>query len=272
MSEPSEGPVAELTEVHGVAEPGPPPVLDERESRQQKDNLCGPFHAARVLRDAGFTEWRGMPLVQDLVAARAQTGLPSREIGPQVPPGAISWREYRYELGRVEPADSGTQPGPLSEAIEELSGGALASVPLSGEWTASVVTELLQRSPDGARLIANVRTAGFWGSRPPLAALLGVLDGSEVEDPPAPDWDVGHFVELVQLVRGRVGALVLVRDTYPSLGWGGHHLQPPGALAAALTRGDGRGGGIMAVVADGQAGRVRALAGEIGLAIKLWEN
>ena len=40
-------------------------------------------------------------------------------------------------------------------------------------------------------------------------------------DPPPADWDTGHFVELAQLLRGRRGALVLVRDSYPTLGWAG---------------------------------------------------
>ena len=34
-----------------------------------------------------------------------------------------------------------------------------------------------------------------------------------------------------------LGALVIVRDTYRQLGWGGYHLQPAGAVAAALESG-----------------------------------
>ena len=76
---------------------------------QQKDNLCGPFHAARILRDAGLSESGGEPLDQDLVALRAGTVLPVREDGPQVPPGALSITAYRYELPRVDPAASGSR-------------------------------------------------------------------------------------------------------------------------------------------------------------------
>ena len=126
--------------------------------------------------------------------------------------------------------------------------------------------------PLGVRLIANLRTAPLWGSRPPLHAVLAHLDGHEVPDPPAPDWDVGHFVALEQLVRGRGGSFVVVRDTYPSLGWAGHHLQPPQALARALIRDDGRGGGVLAVIAPDGAAAVRALAGELGLKIEFWTN
>lgn len=249
------------------------PELHGGEAPQQKDNLCGPFHAARVLRDAGVEEWDGETLDQDLVALKAGTALPAREHGPQVPPGAVNWREYRYALGLVDPERSGTDAGALAGAIEELSAGTLACVPLRGPWTGDAVERLVDgATAAGARLLANVHTALLWGSRPPLPALLAALDGREVADPPAPDWDVGHFVELVQLVRGRSGALVLVRDSYPSLGWAGHHLQPPAALSAALIRGDGRGGGVLAAVSSAEAQAIRTLAAELGLEVALWRN
>ena len=247
-------------------------LSEQRTGRQQKDNLCGPFHAARVLWDAGVTEFEGEPLDQDLVASRAGTVLPVRELGPQVPPGAVSWHEYRYGLKLVEPEQTGTQPGPLARTIEELSRGRLTCVPLTGAWDGSTVERLVGEAPTNARLIANVRTAPLWGSRPPLEAVLAHLDGREVPDPPAPDWDVGHFVELVQVVRGRGGSFVVVHDTYPSLGWGGHHLQPPHALAHALIRDDGRGGGVLAVTEPDGADAVMALAGELALKIEFWTN
>jgi hypothetical protein len=83
---------------------------------------------------------------------------------------------------------------------------------------------------------------------------------------------VGHFVELSRIVRGRAGSLVLVVDSYPSLGWMGRHLQPPAAVAAALERDDGREGGVLAVVPAGEAASVEALAGELSLEIRLWDN
>lgn len=238
----------------------------------QKDNLCGPFHAARVLQDVGVTEWDGEPLDQDLVAVRSGTRLPDLQAGPQVPPGAINWRDYRYELGLAAPERCGTPARGLAMAIEELSGGRLVCVPLSGRWTAATVEGLMDDAGAGARLIANLRTGLLWGTRPPLEALLAALDGLELADPPAADWDVGHFVELVHLVRGRRGGLVLVQDSYPSLGWMGRHLQPPAALAAALMRGDGRHGGVLAVVAPDAAPAIEELASQLGLERRIWEN
>jgi len=240
---------------------------------QQKDNLCGPFHAARLLRELGITEWEGEALDQDLVALRAGTVLPEHEVGPQVPPGAVNRRDYGFELPRADQARSGTSAAGLADALSELSGGQLVSVPVSGTWTAAAVERLVSEGRAiGARLIANLRTGLLWGSRPPVDALLGALAGRAPADAPAPDWDVGHFIELVQVVHGPGGALLIVQDSYPTLGWNGTHLQPPTAVAAALARGDGRAGGVLAIVGPDAAAPVEDLVAELGLATEMWDN
>lgn len=257
-----------LTRPHALADLG-----GRRAALQQKDNLCGPFQAARVLREAGIASWDGEELDQDLIALRAGTVLPEVEEGPQVPPGAVNFRDYRFELPRAAPAEAGTSAAGLAGAIESASGGALRCIPLRGPWLADAVERLIEAAPPlGARLLANVSTGPLWGSRPPLEALIAHLDGEELADPPAPDWRVGHFVELSRIVRGSAGSLVLVVDSYPSLGWLGRHLQPPAAIAAALERDDGREGGVLVVAPAGEAGTVEALAGELSLEIGLWDN
>jgi hypothetical protein len=238
-------------------------------SRQQKDHLCGPFHAARILRDIGVTDADGEPLDQDLVALRAGTTLPRDLTDGGMPTGATSWSDYRYGLARVDRDDAGTSARGLASAIEELSNRRLACVPISGDWTAARVEGLLALE---ARLIANLRTGRLWGAASPQEALLAVLDGAVVPDPPPPDWDVGHFVELAELLRGRRGSLVVIRDSYPSLGWGGLHLQPPAAVAQALIRGDGRQGGVLAVLEPEAGVAVRRRASELGLSSEMWEN
>jgi uncharacterized protein DUF6885 len=250
-----------------------PLTAGESAQHQQKDSLCGPYHAARVLRNAGVTTWNGAPVDQDLVAVHAGASLPRYESGPQVPPGAVSHRDYRHELLRGDPERAGTRAPGLAAAIEEISAGELVSVPFSGQWSPAAVEDLLVGIASlSVRLIANLRTGLLWGSRPPLEALLAALDGAELSDPPAADWDVGHYVELVQLLRGRGGALVLVQDSYPSLGWNGMHLQPPAAVAAALLRRDGRGGGVLAVAPVAAASAVEELAPKLGLEIEIWDN
>lgn len=227
------------------------------EELQQKDDLCGPFNAARVLRELGIAGWD-----EDRIAVRAGSLLPDREDG-SVPPGAEPKTDYAAELPRVEPALSGTSAQCLAEAIEEAG---LHAVPIRGEWTAERVVALMDLD---AKLLANVRTGPFWGTHPPADALLAELRGEEVDGPES-DWDVGHYVELELLVRGPAGSLIVVRDSYPSFGREGRHVQPPRAVAAALLRGDGREGGVLAVTRDAAAAETAARAAD--LEIGFWDN
>jgi hypothetical protein len=245
-----------------------------REEPQQRDNLCGPFHAARLLREAGVSEWEGVPVDQDLVALHAGTALPEQPLGPQAPAGSASLAGYRYELPLVAGEAAGTTAGGLAQAIVSMSSHRLECVPLAGPWNVQALEALLARAPDiRARLIANIRTGPLWTSRPPIDALLAELRGAgDTGAVAGAEWDVGHFVELTDLVRGSGGALVLVRDSYPSLGWNGHHLQPARAVVAALQRGDGREGGVLAVVPAGGSGAVGELARELSLQTRMWDN
>jgi hypothetical protein len=247
-------------------------ALVRSSGEQQKDNLCGPFWAARVLNESGYSAWDGEPIDEDLIALRARTVLPEAHAGSDVPPGAVTQTHYRHELPTAPVAQSGTAAAHLAQAIEAASSGQLSCVPLRGQWNAERVERLVEEARElGARLIANVRTGRLWGSRPPIETLLGELEGRPVQAPAA-DWDVGHFVELEVLIRGPKGSLVVVHDSYPSLGWDGRHLQPPRAVAAALLRGDGREGGVLAVAPKAQEESVKALAARIGLEARAWDN
>jgi hypothetical protein len=247
-------------------------AMTETSGAQQKDNLCGPFWAARVLNESGFATWDGEPIDEDLVALRAGTVVPDMHSDAGVPPGAVSRAAYRYNLPVAPIAQSGTSVRGLIEVIEAASGGELRCVPMSGAWTVDRVERLVDEAREfGCRLIANLRTGRLWGSRPPVAVLLGELEGRPVQDPAA-DWDVGHFVELKMLIRGPVRSLVVVHDSYPSLGREGRHLQPPRVLVAALLRGDGREGGVLAVAPSACVDAAIGLATELGLDIRTWNN
>jgi hypothetical protein len=243
------------------------------EGVQQKDNLCGPFWAARILRDFGVASWDGQPVDEDLVALRAGTVLPDSGPVGALPPGAVSRDTYRYQLPTAPIEASGTAATGLMKAIESASSGALRCVPVRGTWTEGRVARLVDgvRAIEGGRLIANIRTGRLWGSRPPIATLLAELGGEAVADP-APDWDVGHYVELVGVIRGDRGVLVHVHDSYPSLGLEGHHLQPPRVVASALLRGDGREGGVLLVVPAARAAAAESLVADLGLDIGTWNN
>jgi hypothetical protein len=215
------------------------------DTAQQKDNLCGPFWAARLL---GADE--------DEIALRAGTILPDPDEG-SVPPGAESKTDYTFELPTGPPEESGTSAQGLLDAIEAAG---VSCMPIRGPWTAERVVQLLEAKGD-AHLLANVRTGPFWSSKPPVEAIIAELAGEEADGGPH-EWDVGHFVHLERLIGGR---LVLVHDSYPSLGWNGRHLQPTRLVAAALERGDGREGGILAIAPSDE---LRRQAGELGI----WDN
>jgi hypothetical protein len=247
-------------------------AIVEAASDQQKDNLCGPFWAARILNESGFKKWDGEPITEDLVALRAGTLLPEAHDSPDVPPGATTHVSYRYRLPKAPIEQSGTSADALARAIEAASDGRLRCVPLSGDWNADHVERLVDEAAGlGSRLLANVRTGRMWASRPPVEVLLAELEGRNVVEPEA-EWDVGHFIELEMLIRGPRGSLVVVHDSYPTLGWQGRHLQPPHALAAALERGDGREGGVLVIVPKAGVEAAKALAAEIGLDVRAWNN
>ena len=247
-------------------------VVVDSAGAQQKDNLCGPFWAARLLNESGFNTWDGQAIDQDLVALRAGTVLPDPSTNPEVPPGALSNAAYRHKLPLAPLAQSGTSARGLAQVIEAASAGELRCVPLRGVWNVDRVERLVDEGHQlGARLIANVCTGRLWGAGAAAEILVAELDGRPVQDP-APDWDVGHFVEMVMLLRGPVRSLVVVHDSYPSLGRGGFHVQPPRVLASALLRGDGREGGVLVVAPRARAAATVDLAADLGLEIAFWNN
>ena len=238
---------------------------------QQKDNLCGPFWVARVLNESGFTKWDGEAIDEDLVALRAGTVLPDKSIDA-VPPGALSRAAYRFELPEAPIEQSGTSARGLMEVVEAASGGELRCLPVRGVWNVNRIERLVEEGRQiGGRLIANLRTGLLWGGRPPIEVWLGELEGRLVQHPAA-DWDVGHFVELAMLVRGPARSMIVVHDSYPSLGVDGYYMQPPRVLASALLRGDGREGGVLGVFPRARVDAATALAMELGLDVGVWDN
>ena len=235
----------------------------------QKDMLCGCFWGAVILGAAGVDR-----VDQDRVAEHTGTTLPEGDSAGDVPPGEAPRRDYRIALPRAaDPAEAGTAAPALARAIEELTEGKLAVVPIAGPWNAESVGRLFEAAAAApeATLLANVRTGPFWGTRAHPSLLLDYLEGKEVEAPPH-EWDVGHFVNLAALVRGPGGSLVVVRDSYRSLGWEGHHLQPATAIARALARGDGREGGVLCVASAAGAGSLEASLLEAGFVVRHWDN
>lgn len=252
-----------------VVSPGPPDFAQLHEGAMpQKDQLCGAFWGSLVLSAAGHAA------SQEEVALLAGTTLAEGDPAGWLPPGATPRTDYEATIPVSPGGDSaGTSATGVARSIEELSGGTLAVVPVAGPWSARTVVSLVEITAEapGCVLIANLRTGHLWGSHPPARLLLDYLQGRQVQAPP-PDWDCGHFLTIAACVGGPGGALVIVRDTYPQLGWNGYHLQPAEALAAALDRGDGYGGGVLcACEAPAEEALARRL-GELDFEVLHWDN
>src|SRR5215210_7243033 len=260
------GPLAGAGEI--LRGPGDFALLHER-AMPQKDQLCGAFWGALTLSAFGHAA------SQEEVALLAGTTLADGDPAAWLPPGASPRVDYEATIPTApDGASAGTSATGVARGIEELSGGALAVVPVAGPWSSDTVVSLVEiaaaQAPECA-LNVNLRTGHLWGSRPPARLLLDCLLGRPVEVPP-PDWDCGHFLTIAACVSGPGGALLVLRDTYPQLGWDGYHLQPTEAVAAAMERGDGHEGGVLcaseAPVAEALAGRLD----EAGFWLRHWDN
>ncbi len=234
----------------------------------QKDQLCGPFWASLILTAANCEA------SQEEAALHAGTTLAEGDPASWLPPGASPRTDYAagIPLSRDE-ATSGTSSSALARSIEDLSKNELAVVPVAGPWTADSVADLVEiaAKASGCTLIANLRTGRLWGSRPPAKLLLDHLLGVSVEAP-SQDWDCGHFLTIAASLSGPGGAFLVLRDTYAQLGWGGYHLQPPDAVAAALERGDESEGGMLCVcVASGSVDLTERLK-RAGFESRHWNN
>jgi len=241
-----------------------------REAGQQLDHLCGVHWGSILLASDGF------PINAETLALHAGTLLPQGAQHDSVPYGDGPRRDYRLPIPvATRSEESGTSVQGLAEAVAEVSGGARTLVPLRTAWSGERVIDVLRLCREqpawGAVPLANVQTGRFWGWRLPLGEALAWLAGTEVEGP-APDWEVGHFVTIAGILEGPARSFLIVRDSYPSFGWDGHHLQPPEAMAAALRRDDGREGGIALYVAASDRADVERAAKEAGFQIGEWNN
>jgi hypothetical protein len=234
-----------------------------RRERPQRDDLCGAFCGSLALHAAGIERYGDEPIDQDTVARAAGTLVSAQPDPGHFPGGEAGRRDYRLSLPLIEDATlSGTAPAGVVAAIERLSGGALAALPFSGEWSLASLDGLfdaLLALAQPATMVANIATRELWGGGASALALLDYLSLGRDEGP-APDWDVGHFVCVAARVTGPGGTLYVVVDTYPALGREGIHAQPAERTLHALQRRGMPAGGAIAVVAAADAAQVRTRA------------
>lgn len=237
----------------------------------QRDELCGPFCALLALWSAGI----GGELDQDEVALAAATVLSPPPRTASLPPGERGRDDFRLPLPQAAvAADAGTAATGVARAVEQLSGGQAVAVPASGDWEPARVHALLRGSgrlagPVG--VLANIATAELADHRTDGDTLSRYLDTGTDDAAPA-HWHAGHFVIIAGLIEGEVGRLVLVADSYRSLGVDGLHLQPVERLAAALRRDGLPSGGVLLVVPQRQRSAATDVVTSAGLRAQLWDN
>jgi hypothetical protein len=238
----------------------------------QKDEFCGAFCLLIAFGAAGLGD---AAADQDAVAAGAGTCVTRGGDAGSLPAGEPGRRDYRLALREIDDASrAGTTVAGMIRAVERLTGGELAAVPLRGDWDTPAVRALIglaARAHEPLALIANIATDRLWGARCPPATWLRYLQSGALDGPPA-DWDVGHFVCLLGAVHGPAGTLVIVADTYPTLGWRGIHLQPIERIVAALERPGRTAGGVLAVARPGDVSTLRDFAAMVGLVEEPWDN
>jgi hypothetical protein len=237
-----------------------------------KDELCGAFCTLLALRGAGID----VP-DQDAVAELAGAVLApaGHDHTAELPAGEPGRRDYRLSLpATTDAAAAGTAPAGLVRALGELSGGTLEAIPVAGPWSAAGVEDVLRVAVDAeAFVVLNLTTGLLWGSRPSLASLLGYLESGDDSAGPPPDWDVGHYTGCQGAIRGTAGTLIVIADTYPSLGWGGVHLQPIERVATALRREHlPTDGGALLIVSESRSTSARESLKQAGLTVAVWDN
>jgi hypothetical protein len=259
--------------------PGAGILLSVRQAElPQQDELCGPFCALLALRTAGVQPVPDTaPLDQEVVAAAAGTVLSAPPRPDSLPPGEPGLGVRRPLPQAADAADAGTSAPGLARAVGRLSGGRLAAVPASGPWTPGRLRSLLdlvtRRLADTAvTVLANIATGELWDPRAGTAELARHLDtGADAFGPPM-RWRVGHFATLAGMLTGPAGSLVLVADSYRSLGRDGLHLQPVSRLAAALNRDGLAPGGVLLVVPATRRLDAADIVTTAGLRTALWDN
>lgn len=237
---------------------------------QQQDNLCSPYWAAILLRSRGFS------VSPEQIARSAGSVLPIGESSTWLPKGARSRQDYELSLPETKhPRDAGTSAQGLIDAVASTSQGTYCLLPLQAHWSAERVETVLnfcQTRADWQMVpLCNIRTDHLWGTQLSVNEAIAYLKGNPIVAPPA-DWCVGHFLALAGIVTGEARLLVLVCDTYPMFGWQGYHLQSADAIAQALNRGDGCGGGILLFAASQDQTQIEQQAREAGFSVGVWDN
>lgn len=271
------------------------------EELDQKENLCGAFTAAYILRGLGFKEHGGERVDQDYVALFARVNvspedlerlnrlraeaekLPRPEAEKLMKENREIWYRFTDLPTTRRPEELGASIEGVARAVEEISDGLLKAIPLktydknSGALlTPERMKVLLDFMREDARrlkaqLILNLNTKHLLDSEKISGLSERLLLGEDF--PEILREPVGHFVSCGGLLdvgsEGDVRSLMIIRETYSRYG---AHLQPAENVRRALCREDGREGGILVIVPREFESEVRKALEPLGLPMEFWDN
>lgn len=257
----------------GTLLPGSSAILEEHQREMpQKNELCGAFWVTLALR-----AFQQASLEQDHVGQAASSLLSAVQTSESLPPGHPGRDDYVLELPRTDDPeiDSGTASEGLMVATSTLSDGAFSAIPVSGDWTAERIRDLLTGLAAldcDLLVIANSATRVLWNSHTGPEALLAYLRDGDATGKPS-EWDVGHFIAVLGWIDGPGGSLAICADTYPTLGSSGIHYQPFDAMAGSLRRDHSEySGGMLVLVPTDDVNAVTSVVARSGLSVMLWDN
>jgi len=229
---------------------------------EQKENLCGPFAAAYILRGLGFRYHGGNFVDQEYVAYLARTRIRTGE-----------GRLYKYSLIETSsPVELGTSALGLKRAIEAVSGGRLSVVPVKASDRASGAVlkgrdlkRLVNYFADfnKVQLVLNLNTKYMpFGPELNRKVITHDLQGLQRREP------VGHFVSCAGFLYGNETYFV-IRETYKRYGV---QIQPFESILGGLNRDDGREGGILVIVPREYEEKIARDLKEEGFLLSIWDN
>ncbi|MGI8938519.1 MAG: DUF6885 family protein [Iamia sp.] len=227
-------------------------------SLPQPDQLCGPFAAHAALH--AVLDHAQVPGMVRIAAASA-SAIWSHDVAGWRPAGAPLDRTGWDLLPTArDPEASGTDAAGLARGIAEVTGGAVAVVPVAGAGT--------DADPDAVAALL----VGIAGSEVPIGVVANVATGALDPDR---DWDVGHFVVLWAVdATDPEGGRVAVADSYRE---GGDPGEPAGCRWVPLARladaiGDAPGRGLLLLVRADHASVATGLVTGAGLASTIWST
>jgi len=262
----------------------------------QKENFCGAFTAAYILRGLGYRTCRNEIVDQDYVAYLARVNVDTSDIEklrilkreveslPKEVAEELSGRYrsiwYRFnDLPTTQkPEELGASPEGIIYAIQEITMSRLKAIPvktfsksdgnlLSKERMDVLLNILKESEKYGVQAILNLNTKYLLDSEkiPRLSEKLLLRERFEevFRD------SVGHYVGYAGLIEVDSEPLIIIRETYRRYGV---HLQPADYVMKALLRGDGREGGIIVIMPSEVEGELKNLLLKNGFKVELWDN